>query len=123
MSFLLPALSFQGTTKVINKGVDITIVADGSTIGTAMKASRILVVRGISTAVLEVTCVTPIDERTISHFVEATGALVFINQKLYEESKHLLKTNTFSEVALKEEELIENVEKIIKLKLASYKNT
>lgn len=115
---MLPSLSFQGTTKVVNKGVDVTIVANEKTIEAAMKASRSLVVRGMSTAVLEVTCTDPIDERTISHFVQSTGALVFADSFLYESAKRLIKPETFVEVCniSSERELIELVEKIVESK-------
>lgn len=118
VEIMLPSLPFQGTTKVINKGVDITIVADRDTIGTAMKASRILVVRGISTVVLEVTCLTPIDERTLSHFIEATSALIFVNQSLYMATRHLLKPETLTAVCTtaSEQEFVRCANKIIKLK-------
>lgn len=116
---LLPSLSFQGTTKVVNKGVDVTLVTDSANIEVAMKASRTLVVRGISTVVLEVTCLSPIDERTMIHFIEATGALVFTNTDIYEATKHLFKVDTLFDVSdsLKEERLIQCVEKIVKKKI------
>ena len=112
---MLPALSFQGTTKVVNKGVDVTIVANEDTIDLVMKASRTLVVRGISTAVLEITCLLPIDESTIRYYVDSTKALLFVNQELYQKSKHLLTLDTFAEVSstLKELDLIELVEKLV----------
>lgn len=116
---MLPSLPFQGTTKVVNKGVDITLVADGATIDAAMKASRTLVVRGMSTVVLEVTCLDPIDERTLNHFIDATGALVFTNQEVYKSAKYLLKEDTLTDVSITPEpqELIRCVEKIVKKKM------
>lgn len=115
---MLPSLAFEGTTKVINKGVDITIVADGDTKGDAMKASRILVVRGISTVVLEVTCLDPIDERTLNHFIEATSALIFTNQSLYMAAKYLLKPETHIAVCIlaNEQEFVRHANEIVKLK-------
>src|SRR5665648_833216 len=99
---MLPALSFQGTTKVVNKGVDVTIVANEDTIDLVMKASRTLVVRGISTAVLEITCLLPIDESTIRYYVDSTKALLFVNQELYQKSKHLLTLDTLSLIHISE---------------------
>jgi len=103
----------------VNKGVDVTLVTDSANIEVAMKASRTLVVRGISTVVLEVTCLSPIDERTMIHFIEATGALVFTNLDIYQASKYLFKVDTLSDVSdsLNEERMIQCVEKIIKEKI------
>ena len=65
---MLQALPFEGTIKVRNKGVDVTLLADKDTAELAFAASRVLVVCGISTAVLEITCWDPIDTRTLSYY-------------------------------------------------------
>lgn len=57
-----------GSIKVLNKGADVAIVAAPGEAGEAMKASRILAVRGISTAVLEESCFHPMDEETLKFY-------------------------------------------------------
>lgn len=56
---MLKSLPFEGTIKVRNKGVDIALLADADTVELAFAASRKLVVCGVSTAVLKVTCLDP----------------------------------------------------------------
>lgn len=72
---MLHALPFEGTIKVRNKGVDIAILADAETVELAFAASRVLVVCGISTAVLEVTCLDPIDTKTLRYYEQTTPIL------------------------------------------------
>lgn len=69
---MLQSLPFEGTIKVWNKGVDIALLADADTVELAFAASRKLVVCGVSTAVLEVTCLDPVDTQTLSYY-EATA--------------------------------------------------
>lgn len=73
---MLQSLPFEGTIKVRNKGVDITILADADTVDLAFRASRTLVVCGISTAVIEITCFDPIDTRTLEYYEKTTPCLL-----------------------------------------------
>lgn len=77
-------LPFFGTTRVANKGVDVTLIVRPSHTAEAVKAARRCGVCGISTAVLEVTQTDPPDQRTLEHFCTLTGRLVFEDQQLLE---------------------------------------
>ena len=73
---MLKDLPFFGTTRVANKGVDVTLIVRPSHTAEAVKAARRCGVCGISTAVLEVTQTDPPDQRTLEHFCTLTGRLV-----------------------------------------------
>lgn len=113
----------NGRTRVVNKGVDVAVFAGSSCIGDAMKASRTLVVKGISTAVIEVLAIEPPDEETIISFAEKTGALVFTEQRLYEAFRGLLKKyeSVIIEIALDStpQNIIDTTIKAIKRKLGN----
>lgn len=79
---MLKDLPFTGTTRVANKGVDVTLVVLPEHTEDAVKAARICGVCGISTAVLEVNQLTPPDLRTLEHFCTTTKKLVFANREL-----------------------------------------
>lgn len=81
---MLKDLSFSGTTRVANKGVDVALVVRPEHTTEAVKAARRCGVCGISTAVLEVTQLDPPDQRTLEHFCALTGMLVFEDQQLLE---------------------------------------
>lgn len=57
-----------GSIQVLNKGVDVAVVAAAEEAGEVMKASRILAVRGISTAVLAESCFHPMDIETLRFY-------------------------------------------------------
>ena len=79
---MLESLPFEGTIKVRNKGVDIAVLADAETVELAFAASRQLVVCGISTAVLEVTCFDPIDIRTLAYYEKTTPCMLAMTKKI-----------------------------------------
>lgn len=79
---MLKDLPFTGTTRVANKGVDVALVVLPEHTEDAVKAARLCGVCGISTAVLEVTQLTPPDQRTLEHFCTTTKKLVFANREL-----------------------------------------
>ena len=83
-SLYAEGLPFFGTTRVANKGVDVTLIVRPSHTAEAVKAARRCGVCGISTAVLEVTQTDPPDQRTLEHFCTLTGRLVFEDQQLLE---------------------------------------
>lgn len=87
---MLESLPFEGTIKVRNKGVDISILADAQTVDTAFAASRQLVVCGISTAVLEVTCLDPIDIRTLAYYEKTTPCMLAMTKELQHAVQHAL---------------------------------
>lgn len=80
----------NGMTNIINKGVDLAVFVSRDAAAAAMNASRILVVRGISTAVIEVLTLDPFDYETLLEYAEKTGALVFAEQWLYEAVSEVL---------------------------------
>ena len=79
---MLPSLGFEGTAKVINKGVDVTLLADASGAEELYRISRHLVVCGISAAVVAVTELDPVDVRTIRYYEDTTPALLIFDQKV-----------------------------------------
>lgn len=92
---MLKSLPFEGTIKVRNKGVDAAILADRDTVDLAFAASRKLVVCGVSTAVLEVTCFSPVDTRTLRYYMETTPCLLAMTQMIYDTVKpYLSETDT-----------------------------
>lgn len=91
---MLKSLPFEGTIKVRNKGVDISILADSDTAELAFAASRQLVVCGISTAVLEITCFEPIDTRTLKYYEKTTPCLLAMTEKIFDAVQPLIGSNT-----------------------------
>ena len=79
---MLKSLPFEGTIKVRNKGVDIALLADADTVELAFAASRKLVVCGVSTAVLEVTCLDPVDTQTLSYYEETTPCMLALKPEI-----------------------------------------
>ncbi|MBM4761208.1 hypothetical protein GNT69_02760 [Bacillus sp. B15-48] len=97
--FILPSLAFEGTTKVINKGVDITLIADSDSVDFAFGVSRVLSVMGVSAAVLQVTCLAPFDSKTMEYFEQTTRKLIFLTTELLEAAEKHLKADTDAVVA------------------------
>ncbi|MDO5142620.1 MAG: hypothetical protein Q4D31_06345 [Eubacteriales bacterium] len=81
---MLQSLPFEGTIRVRNKGVDIALLADADTVDAAFAASRELVVCGVSTAVLEVTCLSPIDTRTLESYEQITPRMLALTRAVYD---------------------------------------
>ena len=80
----------KGKTRVVNKGVDVAVIASSNTVSAAMRASRTLVVKGISTAVIEVMTINSLDKDTFLDFAKKTEAMVFTEQYIYEAVKRVL---------------------------------
>lgn len=80
---MLPSLPYDEKVKVLNKGVDITIIVNEETEEIAMKASRNLVVSGKSTAILLITDLENLDYKTIYYYERITGAFVFADENLF----------------------------------------
>ena len=89
---MLESLPFEGTIKVRNKGVDIALLADQNTVDLAFAASRKLVVCGVSTAVLEVTCLSPIDIRTLHSYERITPRMIALTRPVYDAVRPCLHT-------------------------------
>lgn len=73
----------NGETKLINQGTDVTIVTSSDKADDVMKASKVQVVRGISTAIIQVLNTNYLDDSMILDYGEKTGALVFVDKEIY----------------------------------------
>ena len=89
---MLESLPFEGTIKVRNKGVDIALLADQNTVDLAFAASRKLVVWGGSQAVLEVSCLSPIDIRTLHSYERITPRMIALTRPVYDAVRPCLHT-------------------------------
>ncbi|MGE5380662.1 MAG: transketolase family protein [Methylocystaceae bacterium] len=61
---------------VLREGQDVTLAACGIMVNSALKAAEQLAAEGISAAVLDVHTLKPLDEKTILHWAQQTGAMV-----------------------------------------------
>lgn len=98
----------NGKSRIINKGTDVTIIASSEKSENAMKASRTLVVKGISTAIIELLTLDYLDKETILNYANKTKALVFIDKNIYELSREFL-NDDIAEITYIEEPTIENI--------------
>jgi transketolase C-terminal domain/subunit len=112
----------NGKTRVVNKGVDVAVIASSNTVAEAMKASRTLVVKGISTAVIEVMTVSPLDEGTFLSFAKKTKAMIFTEQYIYESAAELLHKQQPLIIEIIKEPTVQNIiqttSEVIKRKLS-----
>jgi pyruvate dehydrogenase E1 component beta subunit len=69
-----------GEAAVPREGSDVTIVAIGWLVGTALAAAEQLAGDGISAEVIDPRTLTPLDTATILQSVEKTGRLVVVDQ-------------------------------------------
>jgi pyruvate/2-oxoglutarate/acetoin dehydrogenase E1 component len=99
----------NGKTRVINRGVDVAIFVSSDLAGDAMLASRTLVVKGISTAIIEVMTIDPLDEETFIDFAQKTGALVFLEQRLYDAFKVSRKDTKTLVIKIDKEPTVQNI--------------
>ncbi len=107
-------------TKLINNGTDVTIVTNSHRAADVMKASRVLVVRGISTAIIELSATGPLDERMIVNYGEKTGVLVFLDEEIYKIIKNKIKLPPGQMTYIKDatiEEIIEGTRQALKSKM------
>ena len=65
-----------GKGVMLKEGTDVTLVATGLLVETALKASEILANEGISARVINIATIKPIDKEIISKAAMETGALV-----------------------------------------------
>lgn len=108
--------------RVVNKGVDVTIISSSTTIKESMKASRTLVVTGISTAVIEVITInSPLDEEVFLNFAKETHAIIFTEQYIYEAVIGILNNQYPLIIEVIKEPTVQNIIKtaieVIKFKL------
>jgi transketolase len=65
-----------GKAIVLREGKDVTLVANGTMVGRSLLAADLLVAQGISTKVLEIHTVKPLDVEAICLAASETGAIV-----------------------------------------------
>ncbi len=76
-SVYLPGSTFRlGKANLLRQGNDVTIIAYGLMVAEALKAADILEQKGISTRVLDMHTIKPIDEKAVLTCAKETGALV-----------------------------------------------
>lgn len=66
----------RGKGVVVREGSDVTIVACGIMVGSALEAAKSLEAEGIHAKVVDMWCIKPIDRDLIVESAKATGALV-----------------------------------------------
>lgn len=74
----LAAPSGESAT-VLRDGGDVTLAAFGAGVATAMDAADALAAEGISAAVLDLVCLSPLDEATLGTWTRHTGRLVAVH--------------------------------------------
>ena len=65
-----------GKANLLRDGKDVTIIAAGYLVAEALKAAEILAAEGISSRVLDMWCVKPLDEEAVLQAVKDTKAIV-----------------------------------------------
>lgn len=65
-----------GKGVVLQDGTDVTLVATGLMVGTALEAAKVLAEEGISAAVINMPSIKPIDKELLCTYAAKTGAIV-----------------------------------------------
>jgi len=71
-----------GRAKVVRRGNDLTILANGLLVAEAIAAAEALAARGVHARVLDVHTVKPLDEQTITKAAQETGRVVVAEEHL-----------------------------------------
>ncbi|CDE88536.1 TPA: transketolase [Candidatus Gastranaerophilales bacterium HUM_20] len=66
----------EGKGKILKEGHDITIIASGIMVATAIEASKILEQQGISAKVVDIITIKPIDEELVKKCAKTTKAIM-----------------------------------------------
>ncbi len=69
-----------GQAEEVAAGSDVTIIAAGPAVYTAIKASKLLREQGVSAQVIDVRFIKPLDEKMILSAAETTGRLVVVEE-------------------------------------------
>jgi len=69
-----------GQANVLSQGTDVTLIATSSMVQEIEKAAIELETIGISSEVIDVRCVSPLDERTILESVKKTGRVCIVDE-------------------------------------------
>ena len=75
-----PASLPMGAARVVAEGTDVTLVAYGALVQTAIAAAAAAVVEGVSIEVIDLRSLAPIDFETLSRSVQKTGRLVITHE-------------------------------------------
>lgn len=67
-----------GKAAMIKEGTDVTLIASGICVDESMKAAEILEQQGISTAIINIFTIKPIDREAIAGAAQKTGAIVTV---------------------------------------------
>ena len=71
-----------GRAELMKNGTDVTVIACGIMVNTALEAARSLSEEGVSCRVVNMATVTPLDERAVLAAARDTGALVTVEEHL-----------------------------------------
>jgi len=83
-NFTTPELGFEiGKGILLNPGADVTIVATGHLVWEALQAAEVLEEQGISSDVINIHTIKPLDEDIILNSVKKTGCLVSAEEHNY----------------------------------------
>lgn len=69
-----------GEAVLVREGSDVSLVAFGATVGTALRAAEMLGAEGTSAEVLDLRSLQPLDEAAILATLEKTGRLVVVDE-------------------------------------------
>jgi len=69
-----------GRAAIAREGSDVSLIAFGATVGTALRAAEILQAEGTSAEVLDLRSLQPLDEAAILTTLEKTGRLVVVDE-------------------------------------------
>ena len=73
-----------GQAAVAREGTDVTVVALAATVPMALSAADQLAAEGISTEVIDLRCLIPLDMATVLRSVEKTSRLVIVEENPYQ---------------------------------------
>ena len=83
-NFTTPELGFEiGKGIMLQPGSDVTIVATGHLVWEALEAAKVLNVQGISSEVINIHTIKPLDEKIILNSVKKTGCIVTAEEHNY----------------------------------------
>ncbi|MEU8569467.1 transketolase C-terminal domain-containing protein [Streptomyces pathocidini] len=78
---LAPHVPFTpGRAAVLRQGADITLIGTGTTVAVVLAAAERLAARGIGARVLNMSTVSPLDERAVLDAAEETGRIVTVEE-------------------------------------------
>jgi 2-oxoisovalerate dehydrogenase E1 component beta subunit len=69
-----------GTARVVRDGADVTLVAYGPTVATALSAADALAAEGTSAEVVDLRSISPMDVPTVAESVRRTGRCVVVHE-------------------------------------------